>query len=227
METVQHWLSSVPPGLMYLIVASVIGVESMGIPVPGEIALVAASLLAVSGYADIWWVAVAGSLGAIIGDSIGYWVGHRGGRPFLERLGRRFPRHMGPVQLAKAERTFQRWGCGPSSSAASSRCCAFSPGRSLEHCACRTGSSWSRMSSGGSIWAGGTTAVIYYIGKVAESWLSRFSWIALAVAIVAGIVTTLIIRRRARREFAEAIDDSEQAGAEAEAAASGRGGPAT
>lgn len=225
METVQHWLSSVPPGLMYLIVASVIGVESMGIPVPGEIALVAASLLAVSGYADIWWVAVAGSLGAIIGDSIGYWVGHRGGRPFLERLGRRFPRHMGPVQLAKAERTFQRWGVA-----------AIFFGRFIALLRIFAGPLagalrvpyWKFLAanaSGGAIWASGTAVLIYYIGKVAESWLSRFSWIALAVAIVAGTVTTLIIRRRARREIAEAIDDSEQAGAEA--AASGRGGPAT
>jgi membrane protein DedA with SNARE-associated domain len=210
---------------MYLIVASVIGVESMGIPVPGEIALVAASLLAVSGYADIWWVAVAGSLGAIIGDSIGYWVGHRGGRPFLERLGRRFPRHMGPVQLAKAERTFQRWGVA-----------AIFFGRFIALLRIFAGPLagalrvpyWKFLAanaSGGAIWASGTAVLIYYIGKVAESWLSRFSWIALAVAIVAGIVTTLIIRRRARREFAEAVDDSEQAGAEA--AASGRGGPAT
>jgi membrane protein DedA with SNARE-associated domain len=210
---------------MYLIVASVIGVESMGIPVPGEIALVAASLLAVSGYADIWWVAVAGSLGAIIGDSIGYWVGHRGGRPFLERLGRRFPRHMGPVQLAKAEWTFQRWGVA-----------AIFFGRFIALLRIFAGPLagalrvpyWKFLAanaSGGAIWASGTAVLIYYIGKVAESWLSRFSWIALAVAIVAGIVTTLIIRRRARREFAEAVDDSEQAGAEA--AASGRGGPAT
>src|SRR5262245_176699 len=95
---------------MYVIVALVIGVESMGMPLPGEIALVAASLLAVSGYANIWWVALAASLGAIAGDSVGFLIGHRGGRPFLEALGRRFPRHMGPAQQAKAEQTFQRWG---------------------------------------------------------------------------------------------------------------------
>jgi membrane protein DedA with SNARE-associated domain len=222
-ETVQHWLSSVPPGLMYVIVALVIGVESMGIPLPGEIALVAASLLAVSGYADIWWVAIAGSLGAIIGDSIGYWVGHRGGRPFLERLGRRFPRHMGPIQLAKAEHTFQRWGVA-----------AIFFGRFIALLRIFAGPLagalrvpyWKFLAanaSGGAIWASGTAVLIYYIGTVAETWLSRFSWIALVAAIIGGIVTTLIIRRRARREFADAIDDSDQA----EPAASGRGGPAT
>ncbi len=221
METVQQWLSSVPPGLMYVIVASVIGVESMGIPVPGEIALVAASLLAVSGYADIWWVAVAASLGAIIGDSVGYWIGHRGGRPFLERLGRRFPRHMGPTQLAKAEQTFQRWGVA-----------AIFFGRFIALLRIFAGPLagalrvpyWKFLAanaSGGVIWASGTAVLIYYIGTVAETWLSRFSWIALVMAIVAGIATTLIIRRRARREFADAIDG------QAETAATGRGGAVT
>lgn len=30
---------------------------------------------------------------------------------------------------------------------------------------------------GGILWAGGTTAVIYYVGVVAEAWLKRFSWL--------------------------------------------------
>src|SRR5258707_14652334 len=63
--SVQHWLSALPPGVIYLVVAAVIGVESLGIPVPGEIALVSAALLAASGAADVWWVALAASLGAI------------------------------------------------------------------------------------------------------------------------------------------------------------------
>ena len=220
METVQSWLSSVPPGLMYVIVALVIGVESMGIPLPGEIALVAASLLAVSGYADIWWVAIAGSLGAIVGDSIGYWIGHRGGRPFLERLGRRFPRHMGPMQLAKAEQTFQRWGVA-----------AIFFGRFIALLRIFAGPLagalrvpyWKFLAAnaaGGVVWASGTAVLIYYIGKAAETWLSRFSWIALVVAVVAGLVTTLIIRHRARREFANAMASSDQT----EAATTSRGG---
>src|SRR5215813_13671745 len=109
-HTIQDWLSSVPPGVMYLLLALVVMVESMGVPLPGEIALVSAALLASSGYAEIGWVCFAASLGAIIGDSTGYLIGHRGGRPFLERLGRRFPKHLGPPHLARAERMLQRWG---------------------------------------------------------------------------------------------------------------------
>src|SRR5690242_15305466 len=110
MDTVQHWLSVLPPVLIYVIVGGVVGVESLGIPLPGEIALVSAALLTANGVTNVWWVAIAASAGAIIGDSIGYAIGRRGGRPLLERLGRRFPAHLGPPQLARAETIFQKWG---------------------------------------------------------------------------------------------------------------------
>src|SRR2546421_12480172 len=84
--------------------------ESLGIPMPGEIAVIRAARLAANGVTDIWWVAIAASTGAIVGDSIGYAIGRRGGRALLERFGRRFPRHFGPAHLAKAERIFARWG---------------------------------------------------------------------------------------------------------------------
>ena len=89
MVDVQHWLSALPPGVLYLIVAGVIGVESMGIPLPGEIVLVSSALLAATGVVEPEWVATAAAAGAIIGDSVGYAVGRRGGRPLLQRLGRR------------------------------------------------------------------------------------------------------------------------------------------
>jgi membrane protein DedA with SNARE-associated domain len=50
--------------------------------------------------------------------------------------------------------------------------------------------------SGGIIWAGGTTATIYYLGIIAEKWLSRFAWIGLVVAILAGVLTTIVVRKR-------------------------------
>jgi membrane protein DedA with SNARE-associated domain len=200
---IETWLSSVPPGVMYTLVALIIGVESMGVPVPGEIALVSASLLAASGYANIWWVAVAASLGAIVGDSIGYAVGRRGGRPFLAWLGRRFPKHLGPPQIAKAERMFNRYGVA-----------AIFFGRFIALLRVLAGPMAGALKvpyrkflaanmAGGIVWATGTALAIYYVGKAAEQWLSRFSWIALALAVVAGIVTTLVIRRRAQREFAD------------------------
>ena len=41
--------------------------------------------------------------------------------------------------------------------------------------------------SGAICWAGGTTAVVYFLGLAAEKWLSRFSWVALVVGLLVGI----------------------------------------
>ena len=56
------------------------------------------------------WLAMmlAGSIGYTIGAVIGWWIGLHGGRPFLERHGRYV--HLGPANLATAERWFDRWG---------------------------------------------------------------------------------------------------------------------
>jgi membrane protein DedA with SNARE-associated domain len=53
-------------------------------------------------------MAIAGSLGYLVGGVIGWWIGYRGGRPFLERHGRWL--HLSPDRLDRAERWFDRWG---------------------------------------------------------------------------------------------------------------------
>ena len=60
--------------------------------------------------------------------------------------------------------------------------------------------------SGAVCWAGGTTAVVYYAGMAAERWLSRFSWIALVVAVVVGVAMTLLLRERTARAIADLED---------------------
>ena len=90
---VQALLQSIPPLAVYLVVGGVVGVESLGIPLPGEIVLVSAALM--SSHHDLAvnpiGVGVAAVIGAVVGDSIGYThrapVRHAALRP----LGRRFP----------------------------------------------------------------------------------------------------------------------------------------
>jgi membrane protein DedA with SNARE-associated domain len=53
-------------------------------------------------------MALAGTLGYLLGSIIGWWVGLRGGRRLLERHGRWL--HLGPERLERAERWFDRWG---------------------------------------------------------------------------------------------------------------------
>ena len=51
-------------------------------------------------------MALAGTLGYLVGAIVGWWIGRRGGRPFVERHGRAL--HLGPDRLARAERWFDK-----------------------------------------------------------------------------------------------------------------------
>ncbi|MFC5261188.1 DedA family protein [Kribbella qitaiheensis] len=104
---------AVPTGgvavLAYLVVGLVIGIESMGVPLPGETTLIAASLLASQGDLNLAIVIAAAATGAIIGDSVGYFIGRQAGRGLFERLGRRF-HHFSPDRIEKAEKYFHKYG---------------------------------------------------------------------------------------------------------------------
>jgi membrane protein DedA with SNARE-associated domain len=82
--------------------------ENAGIPLPGETIVLLAGFSAFQGHLALAWVIVLAALGASTGDSLGYWLGSRGGRPFLERFGRYLL--ITPARLAAAERYFQRHG---------------------------------------------------------------------------------------------------------------------
>lgn len=65
-----------------------IGLESTGIPLPGETILVLAAIYAATRVdLNIWFVAAAAAAGAITGDNIGYWLGLRFGYPLLQQYG--------------------------------------------------------------------------------------------------------------------------------------------
>ncbi|MFD5511522.1 DedA family protein [Streptomyces sp. NPDC127051] len=213
---IQEWLETIPAVSIYLLVGLVIGLESLGIPLPGEIILVSSALLASQhGEIDPVVLGICASTGAIVGDSIGYAIGRRGGKPLLERLGRRFPKHFGPEYVAQAERAFEKWGMW-----------AVFFGRFVALLRIFAGplagvlhmSYWRFLVAnvlGGILWAGGTTAVIYTIGIVAEPWLKGFSWVALVLALVIGLTVTLVLRGRMKKAAA-ATAETETAAAAAE-----------
>jgi membrane protein DedA with SNARE-associated domain len=71
-----------------LAVAGVVGLESMGLPLPGEAVLIAAAIYAgKTGELSIVQVIAAASAGAIVGDNIGYWIGREIGFRLLVRYG--------------------------------------------------------------------------------------------------------------------------------------------
>jgi len=197
---VQEWLETVPAVSIYALVGLVIALESLGIPLPGEIILVSSALLA-SQHGDIDPVVlgVCATAGAIVGDSIGYAIGRRGGRPLLAWLGAKFPRHFSEGHIATAERSFEKWGMW-----------AVFFGRFVALLRIFAGPLagvlrmpyWKFLTAnvlGGILWAGGTTAVVYYVGVVAESWLKRFSWLGLVAALLIGLTSMLVVRRKAKR----------------------------
>ena len=72
----------------YLIVFFGVMLGTTGIPFPSAAILLAAGVLVQQGHLDLGEAIVFGILGAIIGNQIGYWVGHKRGRPFVLKWGR-------------------------------------------------------------------------------------------------------------------------------------------
>jgi membrane protein DedA with SNARE-associated domain len=72
----------------YYAVFALIALESMGLPLPGESALIAAALYAGTTHnLSIIVLAVVAASAAITGDNAGYWIGRTGGRRLAERTG--------------------------------------------------------------------------------------------------------------------------------------------
>lgn len=210
MEHLQDWLAAFPPIVIYLLVGLIIGAESMGIPVPGEITLISAALLSAGGTGNPWLVGLAAATGAIIGDSIGYTIGRRGGRPLLERVGRRFPKHFGPAHLAKAEQIFGRWGVW-----------AVFFGRFIALLRILAGPLAGALrvpyprflaanAAGGIVWAFGTALLVYKVGAVVEGWMKGLSWIGLGVALLVGLGTTLWLRYKAKQALAGVAEGEDE-----------------
>ena len=111
LEKAQHDIALVKPWLDrygYSAVFVAVGVEGFGIPAPGETLLVAGALAATGPTTglNIGGLLLTAFLAAALGNSLGYWIGHRGGRALLQRF-RVDERH-----LQKIERGFGRYGGG-------------------------------------------------------------------------------------------------------------------
>jgi membrane protein DedA with SNARE-associated domain len=72
----------------YLAVVGLVLIEDFGVPVPGETVLILAAVYAGTGRLNVVLVGLLGFIGAVLGDNIGFAIGHFGGRPLLERYGR-------------------------------------------------------------------------------------------------------------------------------------------
>jgi membrane protein DedA with SNARE-associated domain len=104
------------PGTLSGLVASygyagvffLVGLESLGLPLPGETALVTAAALAALGHLSIYAVVATAVAAAILGDNGGYWIGRTGGVALVRRYGHFL--HLNDAHLERARRFFERHG---------------------------------------------------------------------------------------------------------------------
>ncbi|MCW3016725.1 MAG: DedA family protein [Solirubrobacterales bacterium] len=101
-------LIPVPSQIGYPALAALILGESAGLPLPGETALITAGGLAAGGHLALPIVILVAGCAAVVGDTVGYWLGRRGGRAFLLRdgFGAIHRRHA----VERADTFFARYG---------------------------------------------------------------------------------------------------------------------
>jgi len=95
----------------YLLVGAATFLENSvgaGVVVPGETLVVLGGFYARLGRLELWWLMPVVCLAAIAGDNVGFLIGRRMGRGFLERHGRRL--FVTPDRLARAERYYETHG---------------------------------------------------------------------------------------------------------------------
>ena len=179
-------------GLFFLF--AIVTLESAGVWVPGETALVAAGVLAARGHFWITEVIVLAALGAILGDNLGYWIGRIYGRKLFVRFGRL------EAVLPRAERFFRRHGGKAVFFArfiAGLRVTgAWMAGISRMHWA--TFLAWN--AAGGIVWATAVGLVAYFFGRAAADAISQYGLYGAGVAavvLVAALAGVHFWRKRA------------------------------
>ena len=99
---------SIAEAIGYPAAALGILIESTGIPFPGELTLVAVAAYAGAGHLNIVAVIILAAVGAVAGGDLGYLIGRKGGRPFVEKVLSIF--RLEVAHLAQAEMFFAHHG---------------------------------------------------------------------------------------------------------------------
>ncbi len=175
--------------LLFVLVMS----ESGGIPIPGETALIAASVLASQGKLQIELVIAIAAAAAFVGDNIGYLIGGKGGRWALERPGA-FQRQRREV-LRVGEPFFElhgpkavffgRFVLGLRIWA------SWLAGATRMHW--RSFALWNAL--GGITWACAVGLIAYFLGHSAGNAIEAFGLFGLA-AVVLALVSGFVLHRR-------------------------------
>jgi membrane protein DedA with SNARE-associated domain len=187
----------IPPNIGYAAVFGFIAIETMGIPVPGETALIAAALLAQDGQMEIVPLVAIAAAAAIVGDNIGFAIGRKGGRRLFMRPGPFHAQRLRVIELG--EPFFARHG--PK---------AVFLGRWVSGLRIASawlaginGMSWRKFlpwnALGGILWASTVGFGVYALGHVAEDVFTVVGPIAGGLAVALLVIALVVQHRRARR----------------------------
>jgi membrane protein DedA with SNARE-associated domain len=190
----------------YYAVFALIVLESLGIPLPGESALIAAALYAgTTHHLNIAALAAVAATAAVIGDNAGYWIGKTGGRRLAERYGRYV--RLTRTRLKVGRYLFARHGVTVvffgRFVAVLRTYAAFLAGLSRMR--------WSRFllanAAGGVLWSGIYAFGAYALGSAASSVGSTITIVGLAVT---GVLTaaTIVIGRRSMQRLEQRAEEA-------------------
>jgi membrane protein DedA with SNARE-associated domain len=190
----------------YLAVFVLVGIESLGIPLPGETALITAAIYAGHTHRlNPWLIFLVAAAAAIIGDNIGYWIGDKGGYRLARRYGPRvrlderkmkiarylFDLHGGKVvffgRFVSVLRTYAAFLAGTS----------------------KMRWRWFLLANaaGGIVWAGLWTLTAYLAGDALKRASGTINLIFVGAAVIAVVITILVVRR----QFSKLADRAQQA----------------
>jgi membrane protein DedA with SNARE-associated domain len=180
-----------------LVLFALLVLESFGLPLPGETALIACSVLASQGTLSITAVIVVASAAAIIGDNLGYWTARKGGRALLYRY--RLTRRSAERYLPRGERFFAKHG-GKAVFfgrfvAVLRVTAAWTAG--LSHMNAWRFFAWN--AAGGVVWATLVGLVAYFLGNAAAKTIGTYGLYAAGGALLLAAIGYLIVRRIDRR----------------------------
>jgi membrane protein DedA with SNARE-associated domain len=192
----------------YLALALVF-LEDFGVPVPGETVLIIAAVYAGTGRFNVWLVALLGFLAAILGDNVGFAIGHFGGRPLADRFGKYI--FLTPERLDKTASFFDRHGGKVIVIA------RFVEGLRQANgiIAGITGMHWTKFvpfnALGAALWVGTWVTIGYFAGRhitTIYDYITRYSYYALIVLAVlaVGYIAGRLRRRRRAAARSRAAD---------------------
>jgi membrane protein DedA with SNARE-associated domain len=183
-----------------------IAFESLGIPLPGETITIVGGFLAGSGELNYWLVLSTASAGAILGGTIGYWIGRLGGWSLLLKAGSFF--RVSEQQLTQAKGEF---------SENAGRAVFFGRFVALLRILASPMAGIAEMpfpqfmlfnAAGATVWASVMVTLSFFLGRLVPleqliSWMARFALVALLLVIAWFVVPGWLESRKVKQSSVE------------------------